>query len=220
MNEVSPVHRTKEDAQATYNRLSSIYDLLAGSSEKPYREEGLKMLAVQPGEVVLEIGYGTGQALVQLASAVGPLGEVYGIDISPGMWEVARERIAGAGLAHQVALEVGDAAQLPFARDFFDAVFLSFTLELFDTPEIPQVLAECRRVLKSDGRLGVVSLAKAGRGNLAVQLYEWAHRQFPKFIDCRPIYVRAALEAAGFSIQGAKKRAMWGLPVTIVVGVA
>lgn len=220
MNEVSRVHRTKEDAQATYNRLSSIYDLLAGSSEQPFRQAGLEMLAVQPGEVVLEIGYGTGQALVQLARSVGPQGEVYGIDISSGMWEIARERLTGAGLAHLVALEVGDAARLPFAREFFDAVFLSFTLELFDTPEIPQVLAECRRVLRSDGRLGVVALAKTGRGNLAVQLYEWAHRRFPKFVDCRPIYVRAALEAAGFSIMGAKKRAMWGLPVTIVVGAA
>lgn len=218
--EISRVNRTKEEAQAAYNRLSRVYDLLAGSREKPYREEGLKMLSVQPGEVVLEIGYGTGHALVELARAVGAQGEVYGIDISPGMWEISRERVAQSGMANRVALEVGDAAQLPFTTDFFDAVFMSFTLELFDTPEIPQVLAECRRALKNGGRLGVVSLVKKDQDSLPVRLYEWAHRQFPSFVDCRPIYLEEAIRAAGFTIQGVKIRNMWGLPVAIVVGSA
>lgn len=218
--EISRVNRTKEEAQAAYNRLSRVYDLLAGSSEKPYREEGLKMLSVQPGEVVLEIGYGTGHALVELARAVGAQGEVYGIDISPGMWEISRERVAQSGMANRVALEVGDAAQLPFTTDFFDAVFMSFTLELFDTPEIPQVLAECRRALKNGGRLGAVSLVKKDHDSLPVRLYEWAHRQFPSFVDCRPIYLEEAIRAAGFTIQGVKIRNMWGLPVAIVVGSA
>ena len=220
VNEVSRVERTKEEARAAYDRLSRVYDVLAGKSETPCREAGLRMLAAQPGEVVLEVGYGTGHALIELAGAVGPRGKVYGIDISPGMWELSRERLARAGLAKRVALEVGDAAQLPFSTEFFDAIFICFTLELFDTPEIPQVLSECHRALRTGGRLGVVSLAKDGQASLAVRLYEWAHRQFPAYVDCRPIYVRDALERSGFTIQSEEMRAMWGLPVALCVATA
>lgn len=141
---------------------------------------------------------------------------VYGIDISEGMRSMAQKKLKRAGLAERVVLKLGDAAQLPFQDHFFDGVFMSFTLELFDTPEIPVVLAECRRVLRSGGRLAVVAMSKKGERGLLIQLYEWAHRQFPKYVDCRPIFVRKALKEAGFEIIDVTERSMWGLPVEIV----
>lgn len=212
MDQVSRVTRSKEEARASYDRLSRWYDALGHASEWPFTARGLRMLRVQAGEAVLEIGCGTGHALVALA---GEAGHVYGLDLSAGMLAVAHERVRKAGPAVTVHLVQGDGAHLPYAAASFDAVFMSFTLELFDTPEIPMVLAKCRHVLRPSGRLGVVALAQAD--NLAVRLYEWAHRRFPHAVDCRPIQAEAALQAAGFEVAACEQGTMWGLPVEMVV---
>ena len=197
--------------------MSPWYDRLAGCSEKRYREAGLKMLSVREGERVLEIGFGTGSSLSALAHAAGRGGMVYGIDISDRMRQIAVSRMKREGLEEQVELICGDAAALPCVDTFFDAVFICFTLELFDTPEIPMVLNECKRVLKSGGRICLVALSRRGKERLMVSLYEWAHRRFPAAVDCRPIYVQEALEGAGFKIFKAEDYVMWGLPVEIVL---
>lgn len=216
--QVSDVPRSKEQARSMYNRLSRWYDLLSGSAEAKLREAGLRKLAPKAGDVVLEIGFGTGHAIVALAKLVGETGKVYGIDISEGMLAVTQARLAKAGLEGRAVLQVGDAEQLPFEADFFDGIFSSFTLELFDTPEIPAVLAECRRTLRPGGRLGVVAMAKQAQPNLITRLYEWLHAKWPQYVDCRPIYVREALEAAGFRIVAADTLSLFGLGVAIVVG--
>jgi len=215
--QVQSVNRSKTDAQATYDRLSRWYDLLAGGSEKRLIEVGLEKLAVGEGEKVLEIGSGTGHAIVVLARAASDSGRVYGIDLSAGMLRVAQERIDQAGLAGRVELRQGDAAQLPFGDGSLDAVFSTFTLELFDTPEIPVVLGQCWRVLRDGGRLGVVAMSREGKPGLMLRLYEWAHDRFPRYVDCRPIYAQAAVRQAGFRLVDTIVTSTWGLPVEIVL---
>jgi len=177
--EISRVTRSKQQAMVVYDRLSRWYDWFSASSEQPLAKLGLKKLNVCPGETVLEIGFGTGNALLSLVTAVGDLGRVVGIDLSRGMFKVASEKIARANLSHRVTLEQADAAALPFESDSFDAVFTSFTLELFDTPEIATVLAECRRVLKPGGRMGVVAMARDAHEDIPLRIYEWFHQRLP-----------------------------------------
>jgi demethylmenaquinone methyltransferase/2-methoxy-6-polyprenyl-1,4-benzoquinol methylase len=123
-----------------------------------------------------------------------------------------------AGLAERVEMSCGDALKLAYPSDTIDAIFMSFTLELFDTPEIPLVLAKCKRVLRAGGRIMVVAVSKEGEGGIILELYEWSHRHFPNLVDCRPIFVRRSLEAAGFRIESAEKKSMW-VPVEIVLAV-
>jgi demethylmenaquinone methyltransferase/2-methoxy-6-polyprenyl-1,4-benzoquinol methylase len=151
--EISRVTRTREEVKAFYNQISRWYDLLAGTSEKTYSAVCVQKLRVQEGQQVLEIGFGTGSCLLNLAELVGHPGRVYGIDISEVMCEVAQEKVKNAGFTDRVDLRRGDAIHLPFDDNVVDAVIMNFTLELFDTLEIPMLLSECHRVLRNNGRM-------------------------------------------------------------------
>ncbi len=210
------VFQSKDSTKAFYNKIAKVYDLLSEEAEKPMRETGLKKLAPQPGERILEIGFGTGHCLVEIAKAVGPKGKALGIDISDQMVALAHDLLQRRGLAERTELTCGDAEQLPYESNSLDGIFFSFTLELFDTPEIPKVLAECKRVLRPGGRIVVVAVSKEGKQGVVVSIFEWAHKHFPNLMDCRPIYVRRALEAAGFTIKDADVKSMW-VPVEIVL---
>jgi ubiquinone/menaquinone biosynthesis C-methylase UbiE len=203
------VLQSKEETRAFYDKIARVYDLLAERSEQPVRRAGLEMLNVRPGEKVLEIGFGTGRSLVALARAVGPAGRVFGIDLSEKMRDIAQRLARDKGLQERVELTCGDALHLPYAAETLDGIFMSFTLELFDTPEIPLVLAECRRVLQAGGRIVVVGMSRVGPNGLVTGIFEWTHRHFPNYLDCRPILVRRAVEDAGFHVDDSRLMKMW-----------
>ncbi|MFX1564331.1 MAG: class I SAM-dependent methyltransferase [Promethearchaeota archaeon] len=209
-SEISWVKRSKAQAKASYNRISSFYDLFS-SFERKYAQIGINMLDIQRGEKILEIGFGTGHALLTLCKLVGNTGKVYGIDISEGMYNISKRRIMKEGFSNRVRLVCGDAATLPFPAKAFDAVFMSFTLELFDTPEIPVVLNECKRVLRDEGRICIVAMSKKGKTSMVTRLYEWFHELFPSLVDCRPIYVVKSLTQVGFKILTSMDLSLWGL---------
>ena len=214
---ISRVTRSKAEAKANYDRLSRWYDLLAWSERKAVTA-GLGLLAAAPGETILEIGYGTGRSLISLARAVGPSGHIYGIDISEGMHRVASQRLCKAGFTGRATLTCGDAIHLPYEDEAFVGVFMAFTLELFDTPEIPAVLRECRRVLRPKGRIVVVAMERKTPPRLAQRLYEWAHRRLPRLVDCRPIDAVQPLTAVGFTVASVRELTVVGLPVQVAVG--
>jgi len=216
---ILPVPRSKAEAKQFYDGISRLYDCLTMVFERKYAEMALEKLSVQEGEAVLEIGFGTGYCLKRIAQSVGDEGKTYGIDISSGMLVVAKRRLERARLIDRVELCCGDATNLPYGDNTFDAVFMSFTLELFDTPEIPEVLEEVKRVLRLAGRLGVVSMSKEDTGARLLRLYEWAHKKWPKYLDCRPIYLRLSVIEAGYKIQSEQKARLMGLPLEIVIAV-
>lgn len=210
------VNRTRKQVRAGYNKLSRYYDYLGDFFEKKYKKLALTQLQVQEGENVLEIGFGTGKCLKQIAEQVGETGRVCGIDISDGMLKVTHKRLRRAGLIHRVELYREDAMELPFDTNTFDSVFMSFTLELFDTPEIPVILEQIQRVLRPGGKFGVVSLSRDCGRTIPVKIYEWFHKIFPRYIDCRPIYVEQVLKSAGFYITNYRNEKLFGLPLAIV----
>jgi demethylmenaquinone methyltransferase/2-methoxy-6-polyprenyl-1,4-benzoquinol methylase len=203
-----------------YDRISRHYDEIAHASERKATEEGWRLLAVQAGEQVLEIGFGTGHSLVEFAERVGAKGHVTGVDVSSGMRDVAAERLAERSLTERVTLDLAAVPPLAYEAGSFHAVFLSFTLELFPVAQIPEVLAEVQRVLKPGGRLGVVCMeepADETHESLAEHAYKWMHRHFPHIVDCQPISVVQLLEDAGFDIGEVGRMDIWTLPVAAVL---
>jgi demethylmenaquinone methyltransferase/2-methoxy-6-polyprenyl-1,4-benzoquinol methylase len=211
----SRVNRPVKNAEQYYSKLSKVYDWLA-SSEKRFIRLGLGLLHPEPGERILEIGFGTGYAQQHIVQAVEN-GLSVGLDLSAGMGRVAQKRLSDAGIKNSIELLQSDTLPIPFQESVFDGVFSSFTLELFDSPLIPTVLNECQRVLKPGGRLVVVSLSKDQPLGLFGRLYESFHDHFPTLADCRPIPVRHLITDAGFIIQESLEYKMWGLPVGIVL---
>lgn len=210
--EILPVETTRQDAQRTYGRLSRVYDWTEGVLEIPSKRRALRMARVRRGETVLEVGCGPGWALKRLAQAAGREGTVCGIDLTLGMLREASRKVP-----RRVAFARADAAALPFGDGAFDVVFSSFVLELIPTPEIPSVLAEILRVLKPGGRFAAVTLSRESP-NIATRVYEWGHERLPRLLDCRPIFLRRALESAGYEIGRWQRATIFGLPIEIAVG--
>ena len=140
-----------------------------------------------------------------------------GIDLSAGMLGVAKRHIASLKLGRAIALQRGDARALPYRSECLDAIFMSFTLELFDKADIPVVLREARRVLRHGGRLCVVSLVEGEPTTRRARLYRWFRRRWPRLVDCRPIPLRACLEQAAFRLKSTEASDVSGLPVNVVV---
>src|SRR5438105_1191646 len=78
----------------------------------PAREADLRLAAAQPGERALDLACGPGTLALRLAETIGPSGEVVGIDLAPGMLEVARRAAAERGL--KVRFELMDLEALEF----------------------------------------------------------------------------------------------------------
>ncbi len=211
MAEILPVNRTKQQARRYYDRISGIYDWLT-ISEAPLIEKGVKQLNISPGESILEVGCGTGRGLSLMARGLNSQGGLIGLDLSRKMLSVSRKKTEET--QPKPDLIQGDATRLPVQAGQIDALFCSFTLELFAADEIVIVLHEFRRVMKPSGRLGVVALAQEPR-NLSVRLYEFAHKLFPVAIDCRPIPLVALLQENGFEVTTSAIEKNWGLPVHI-----
>ena len=198
---IDALHLDPGRVARAYSRRSRVYARTVARWERPHHETALATAAVQPGERVLEVAVGPGLSLVDLARAAGPDTPVTGIDLSPGMLDVARSTLATAGITH-ANLRVADATALPFDDGSFDVLYNAYMLDLIPTDLIPAVLAEFRRVLAPGGRMVLLNMSKPDGTRRTVR--ERAYRYLPRSVvlylmgGCRPVLVAGHTSAAGF----------------------
>lgn len=218
-NKPLPAKVTDEEIKEAYEKTSKFYGIVEERFERKVRKRGLELLDPKEGEKILEVGFGTGCSLVEIAKAVGESGKAYGIDIAKGMVKSAERRIKKEEVSDRVELSEGDARNLPYRDSKFDAVYMNETLEIFDLSDIFTVLDEAKRVLKEDGRLGVASMTRRGyEDSNFVRIYEWLHNRFPKYLNCRPIYLQDLVQEAGYEVKEMDEVMVAGLcPMRILV---
>lgn len=121
----------------------------------------LSALQLRRADVVLEIGCGGGAFL---AEALRSGCRAAAIDHSPEMVELARELNAEAIADGRLEIVEATAEDLPFADDTFTCAAM---MQVFFFLDAPKALAECRRVIRHDGRIAVFTVSEAARGTPA-----------------------------------------------------
>lgn len=132
--------------------------------EPAIRRRTIAAAALTPGEKVLDVGCGTGRLALKAWEAVRPDGEVYGIDASEKMIEVARNKVENAGVP--VRFQLAAIEDLPFAEGEFDVVLSTFMMHHLPDDLKAKGFKEAARVLAPGGRLLVVDLADSTRSLL------------------------------------------------------
>ena len=129
-------------ALAQYRRRAGVYDLQLALFE-PVRRRAVERLALKAGDTVLDIGCGTGLSLALLHRAVGASGRIVGIEQSPEMIALARQRVAQQGWCN-VALVEASAADARIAS-LADAAIFHFTHDILREPlALAHVLSHLR----------------------------------------------------------------------------
>lgn len=138
----APGETTRADARAEraasvqsfYGRWARLYDALARFTPGigRLRREAVAALALDRGDVVVDLGCGTGANLPYLREAVGPTGTVVGVDLTRGMLDRAR-RLVDANGWRNVHVVQGDATRVPVAAPA-DGVLASFVVGMLEDP--------------------------------------------------------------------------------------
>ena len=117
----------------------------------------IEQAGIQRGQKVLDLATGTGLVAIAAAQLVGPEGRVVGVDISPGMLNQAKSKIAAAGLSN-IEMAIADAELVEFADNSFDCILCASAFHYLT--DIPAALRRWYSFLVPDGMIGLCVFAE------------------------------------------------------------
>ncbi|MGB0979292.1 MAG: bifunctional demethylmenaquinone methyltransferase/2-methoxy-6-polyprenyl-1,4-benzoquinol methylase UbiE [Croceimicrobium sp.] len=150
----------KEQVAEMFDNISERYDLLnhvlSLSIDKGWRKKVVRMVEAKKPKMILDVATGTADLAIALEKAHPE--KITGIDISNGMLDVGRQKVAKKGLSQIITLEQADSENLPFPDATFDAITVAFGVRNFEN--LKKGLSEMNRVLKPGGHLLVLEFSQ------------------------------------------------------------
>lgn len=146
----------KQQVTQMFDSISGNYDglnrVISFGIDIKWRQRVVAILKLKQPKTILDIATGTGDLAINLVETGAK--KIVGLDISPGMLEVGKKKVADKKLDNTIEMIVGDSENLPFEENSFDAVTVAFGVRNFETLE--KGLAEIYRVLKPKGTFVVL----------------------------------------------------------------
>ncbi|CAM1350956.1 bifunctional demethylmenaquinone methyltransferase/2-methoxy-6-polyprenyl-1,4-benzoquinol methylase UbiE [Tenacibaculum crassostreae] len=146
----------KEQVAKMFDNISEDYDglnrVISLGIDVSWRKKVVKLVGENNPQQILDIATGTGD-LALMMSQLNPE-KIVGLDISEGMLQVGRQKVAKAKLTDKIEMIVGDSENIPFPDNTFDAITVSFGVRNFEN--LDKGLTEILRVLKPGGKFVVL----------------------------------------------------------------
>ena len=149
----------KEQITLMFDGISKSYDLLnriiTVGVDIIWRKRVVNLLKKQDHKSILDIATGTGDLVLALSKLTAK--KIIGLDISPGMLEIGKEKVSSQKLDTLIEMQLGDSENLKFSDNSFDAVTVAFGVRNFEN--LNKGLSEIYRVLRSNGTLVILETA-------------------------------------------------------------
>ncbi|HLS11459.1 MAG TPA: bifunctional demethylmenaquinone methyltransferase/2-methoxy-6-polyprenyl-1,4-benzoquinol methylase UbiE [Flavobacteriaceae bacterium] len=178
----------KKQVEKMFDNISENYDglnrVISFGADVRWRKKVIKQVCNTNPKTVLDIATGTGDLAIQFAEKL-PKASITGLDLSEGMLNIARKKIANTNLEQNLEFIKGDSEELPFADNSFEAVTVSFGIRNFE--DLEKGLSEIKRILTPGGIFVILETSvptkfpfKQGYHLHSKYLLPWIGRVFSK----------------------------------------
>lgn len=142
----------KQQVTQMFDTISGKYDglnrVISFGIDIKWREKVVRLVNNSKPKNILDIATGTGDLAINMALKTAAE-KITGLDISPGMLEVGKQKVASKKLSNKIDMVIGDSESLPFEDNSFDAITVAFGVRNFE--DLEKGLSEIYRVLKKGG---------------------------------------------------------------------
>ncbi len=143
----------KEQVAQMFDTISENYDglnrVISFGTDAKWKKKILKMVAAKQPKSILDIATGTGDLAILFANTSAT--EIIGLDISQGMLDIGKKKIAAQNLDSRIQMVLGDGENIPYPDNYFDAITVAYGVRNFENLE--KGLTDILRTLKPGGQL-------------------------------------------------------------------
>lgn len=152
----------RDNIEKMFNDIAGDYDqlnhIMSMNVDKTWRSRAIrKIITPDAPQKIMDLACGTGDFSIAIAKKMNPGSHVYGVDLSEGMLDVMRRKVAAGGLEDKISIQKGIGEKLEFEDGTFDLVTIAFGIRNFEDRQ--GSLREILRVLKPGGKIAILELS-------------------------------------------------------------